>query len=542
MTPLLVQELLLILAAGLLAGVICRRLSISMLIGYLLAGVLLGDGVLGWISDHDHQLEHFAEVGVFLLLFSIGLEFSIEDLKRLGSKLFIAGATQMAAVALPAMLLLKSRGMDWQTSILIATAVAFSSTVLVFKALSEWGQASRPHGRRAIGILLFQDAALVPLLLLVPLLTDSEEPVRWYDFALLAAFSALFIVAIFALRHLLARWLIPFFTSYRVPELVILFTVVCLGGITLAAYSIGLPAAVGAFAAGLVFNGNRWSHQIDAIVLSFRETFAAVFFVSLGLIFDPRLLVSEPLFFVLALLGLILLKACAATLALRLTGLSLATSFGAAIGLAHVGEFAFVLILLGWESGIVPDLDYQKFVGVAVGSLILTPALMKLGLRLVRHEEESEEDRKRPRPQRNDLQGATVIGAGPIGRAVASQLETTGKQICLIDRSPLNLHPFALAGFQTIAGDATDSDILQFANIEDSSTVVVCISDDAAALRIVKAVKKFNKSAHIIVRSRYQVSVKDLLESGADRVISDESEASVAILRAIESATSPWDA
>lgn len=534
MTLSLIQDLLLILAAGLLAGVTCRWLSVSMLIGYLVAGVLLGEGVLGWISDDHHQLEHFAEAGVFLLLFSIGLEFSIDDLKRLGRKLFIAGATQMAAVAIPATLLLRCWAVAWESAILIAAAIAFSSTVLVFKALSEWGQASRPHGRRAIGILLFQDAALVPLLLLVPLLTDSEESVGIGDFAKLAVLSVLFVVAVWVLRSLLARWLIPFFTGYRVLELVILFTVICLGGITLAAYSVGLPAAVGAFAAGLVFNGNRWSQQIDAIVLSFRETFAAVFFVSLGLIFHPQLLIDEPAFFVFALAGLIALKAAAATLALRLTGLSLATSFGAGIGLAHIGEFAFVLVLLGWESEIVSELDYQRFIAIAVGSLILTPALMKLGLRLVRYEESAEDQPRKSTPKNKDLQGAIVIGAGLVGRAVASQLETTGRSICLIDLSPINLHPFALEGFRTIVGDASDRDILEFAEIADAEIVVVCISDDSAAVRTVRTIRKLNRASHVVVRCRFQASTRDIRRAGADLVISDESEASVAILRTIE--------
>ncbi len=279
----LIHDLLIVLTAGLVAGLVCRWLQASVLIGYLVVGAIVGKGVLNLVADQGHQLEQFAEIGVFFLLFSIGLEFSIDDLKRLGSKLFIGGVTQMLMVAVPVGFVLMSMQLSWQSSILIASAVAFSSTVLVFKSLSEWGQSEEPHGQRAIGILLFQDAALVPLLLLVPLLTSGNEAANPAQYVILGITSLIFVIVVIGLRWLLARWLIPMFAKYRSPDLVILFTLVCLGGVTLAAFSVGLPPAVGAFAAGLIFNGNRWTKQIDALVLPFRETFAAIFFVGLGI-------------------------------------------------------------------------------------------------------------------------------------------------------------------------------------------------------------------------------------------------------------------
>ena len=183
----------------------------------------------------------------------------------------------MLLVAAPVVEFLYWRGMAWQPAILLASAAAFSSTVLVFRALSECGHAQTPHGRRAIGVLLFQDAALVPLLLVVPLLTGTDDTTNPLQLLILTANSFAFIAGVIALRLVLSEWIIPRLANYRSSELVVLFTIVSLGSITLAAYSIGLPPAIGAFAAGLVFNGNRWSHQIDALVLPFRETFAAGF-------------------------------------------------------------------------------------------------------------------------------------------------------------------------------------------------------------------------------------------------------------------------
>jgi CPA2 family monovalent cation:H+ antiporter-2 len=533
MTLSLVHDLIVLLSAGLLAALVCRRLNISVLIGYLVVGAVIGHGVLGWVQDEKHQLAHFAEVGVFLLLFTIGLEFSIDDLKRLGRNFVIGGGSQMLLVAAPVVAVLLWLGLAWQPALLIASAVSFSSTVLVFRALSEYGHAQSPHGRRAIGVLLFQDAALVPLLLMVPLLTGDESTVGMGEFLKLGAISLAFIVAVIGLRHVLAEWIIPMFVNYRSSELVVLFTIVSLAGVTLAAYSAGLPPAVGAFAAGLIFNGNRWSHQIDALVLPFRETFAAVFFVGLGLILDPLLFWREPQLIGVVLPAMILLKGIAATLALMLTGLPVRSALGMGIGLAHVGEFAFVLVLLGVDSGILSEADYQQVVAIAVGSLVLTPTLIRFGLRVQQFNSDGESS-KLARRKRSDKHRAIVIGAGPIGRSIGSQLETYGHDVCIVDLSPINLHSFAQQGFQTVAGDATDVAVLERADVGVGELVVVCVPDDGTATRIVKSSRRLNRNCRIIVRCRYQSNVRKINKAGANDIVAEESEAALALMRLME--------
>lgn len=529
----LIHEILIVLAAGLIAGLVCRRLRVSVLIGYLVVGAIVGKASLGWVTDDRHQIEYIAEAGVFLLLFTIGLEFSVGDPKTLGRNLFVGGSVQMLLVAVPVVAVLMAMGMEWQPAVLLASATAFSSTVLVFKALSERGHSSKPHGRRAIGILLFQDAALVPLLLLIPLLTGKGEAAGASAYLFLALTSVLFVAAVVAIRYGLARWLIPLLTGYRTPELVILFTLVSLGGVTLGAYTVGLPPAAGAFAAGLIFNGNPWTKQIDALVLPFRETFAAIFFVSLGLIFDPGLVWREPLFMIGGLAGLIAVKAIAATNALRLTGLPWRGAFGMGIGLAHVGEFAFVLVLLGWQAGVLSASDYHRTVAIAVGSLVLTPPLLGLGLRWNQSAGETQSVETVGKPREANGNRATVIGAGPIGRRVTSQLETIGKDVCLIDLSPINLHPFAQEGFRTVTGDAMDIPTLKLAHADEASLTAVCVPDDEVAIRVVRVVRGLNPQGIILVRCRYQVNAPKLRRAGADEVVSEEVEASHALLKAL---------
>jgi CPA2 family monovalent cation:H+ antiporter-2 len=526
----MVTDLLTILTAGLVAGLLCKRFGVSLLLGYLLMGVMLGDGILGWVSDDNHEIEYLAEAGVFLLLFAIGLEFSPQELGRLGRHLLVGGSVQMFLVSGPVLLVVLGVGMSWQSAILLAMALAFSSTVLVFKSLAEWGQTTTPYGRRAIGILLFQDVALIPLLLVVPLLMSSEQAVGLIAYLKLGLASTMFVASVIGLRMVLAQWIIPLLANYRSPELVVLLTLVVLGGVTLTAHAIGLAPAVGAFAAGLIFSDTRWTRQIDALVLPFRETFAAIFFVSLGLLFDPRLLQDEPMTLLVGLLGLTLLKALAATVALRFTGLTWKSALGTGMGLAHVGEFAFVLVVLGWESGIVSEADYHRVVCLALGSLVLTPLLLKTGLRWAETAEHLEEKQERLRISES-TRPAIVIGIGPIGQHIASQLQNTGWDVWLIDQSPVNLHGFAQRGFHTIAGDATDAITLGAAHATEAGLIVVCVPDDDVALRLVRAVREVNAGCCIVVRCRYTANERRLMQAGANRVVSEEVQASDALRR-----------
>ena len=484
----------------------------------------MGNGALEWVGRDNHDIEVISEAGVFLLLFSIGLEFSLDDLLRLGKQLVVGGSVQMTLVAIPAWLFLQVMGYSLPASIVIAAALSFSSTVLVFNALVEYGESSTPHGKRAIGILLFQDMALVPLLLLVPILAGDAAP-SFGDFARLATASLLFLGLILASRYVLAGWLIPSLANYRSPDIIILFTVVALGGITMTAHALGLPAAVGAFAAGLAFGGNRWSVQIEALILPFRETFAAVFFVSLGLLLDSHIVWESPILLILSIMAVIVLKAAAACLALRLTGLSWRSSFGIGIGLAHVGEFAFVLARLAWQDDVVSTQEYQLLNAVAIGSLILTPVLLRAGLRWVEVVQEQEIILPSDRLLQGSQTGAVVIGIGPIGKQIASFLETQGIDVSLIDRSPINLYPFEQLGFHTAAGDATKPEILRTAHIHEAGLVVLCVPDDLIALRILEQVRRLNDHAQVIVRCRYQSSVACFHKAKVQFVVSEEQQA-----------------
>lgn len=530
MSDTLAYDLFLILAAGLLACLVCRRLHLSSLIGYLLTGIVIGKGGLGLVMDANHEIEHLAELGVFLLLFTIGLEFSLDDLQRLGKSMLIGGSLQMLLVACPVTIGLGLLGLPWRAAGLVGAAVAFSSTVLVFNALAEHGHTNRPHGRQAIAILLFQDAALIPLLLLVPLLTGAGQVAHWSDYLRLTVTSILFVASIIALRRLLSAHIVPWFASSRSLELIILFTLVALGGITLAAHAVQLPPAVGAFAAGLIFSGNRWTPQIDAIMLPLRGAFSAIFFVSLGMLVRPGLVLEAPIELVVMFAALMLLKTFAAMMALRVTGQSWRASLGMGMGLAQVGEFAFVLTLLGVEAELLGTQTYERIVLLAIASLTVTPLLIRWGVRWV---DETESEAESEHPGKPGAGHVVVVGAGPIGKSVIQRLHGAGEDACLIDLSPVNLHEFDQLGVRTIAGDASDPSILSLAGVEQAKMVVVSVPDDGIANNIVEQVRATNSSALLVVRCRYRESMKVLRKAGADRIVSEEEQASLALQQAL---------
>jgi CPA2 family monovalent cation:H+ antiporter-2 len=527
----LVTELLIILAVGLAAGIVCRRLGASLMIGYMVAGALIGEGVLNIVGNESNALEGVARTGALLLLFSIGIEFSIHELLSLGRPFLVGGAAQMLLSAIPVAIVSMLFGMHWQGALLVAFAAALSSTVLVFKGIAELGELESPAGRRAMAILLFQDVALVPLILLAPMLSGHGPPPTLIDFLELGAKSAALVASVLVVRWLASKWALQLLAELRSTELICLFAVVMLAGACITADMLGLPPAIGALAAGVAFSGSRLSPQIDSILLPFRETFAAVFFVTLGALMRPAVFFDEPLLMTLGLVGMIAVKASAAAVALRLAGLKWPSAVGMGLGLAQLGEFSFLLLLEGFRGGVIDEVDYNRTLLIALGTLLATPLLLRYGMRWVGGEDR-EPAIELPGAD-GDVSQVLVIGAGPIGRDVAAFLETSGWRVTIMDLSPVNLQPFAQQGFRTVVGDACDPDALSRARIESMRLAIVCVPNDMIAFDVTNAIHAARPECAIIVRCRYLFNVATVRRAGAVQVVSEEAEAARALLAAV---------
>jgi monovalent cation:H+ antiporter-2, CPA2 family len=530
----LARDLVLILSAGFMAGAICKRLGASLLAGYLVAGAILGKGMLGLLGVETHEFENLAHIGALLLLFAIGIEFTLEEIARMSRFFVLGGSVQMLLVGAPVTAFCMTWGeLDWRPALLIGWAVAFSSTVLVFKALAEQGATATPHGRRAIGVLLFQDVALAPMILLIPFLTGAGETAGWRDFARLALTSVAFVAGVLVLRYIFRHWIARVLAELRSAELTVLFTLTMLVAMCLIAAAAGLPSALGAFAAGLVLSGARLTGQIDALILPYRESFAAVFFVSLGTLLRPSVLLNEPVATLFVLAGVLLLKTLAGAAALRLVGLKGRSALGMGLGLAQLGEFSFVLLNEGLRQEVITPLDYNRVLFIALGTLVLTPVLLRTGLKWT---EPARPDSGRlipPEALPRGSEQAVVVGMGPAGHKAASILETAGADVCVVDLSPVNLYPFAQQGFRSVTGDATEEEVLRKAGVPECRFMVVTVPDDRAARRVVKAARLLNRHCTIIARCRYQASLEPLRRAGAQAVICDEAETGKALLQAL---------
>jgi CPA2 family monovalent cation:H+ antiporter-2 len=355
----------------------------------------------------------------------------------------------------------------------------------------------------------------------------------------LALNSIIFVAAVPLLRAVFARWVVPLLGNLRSVELVILFGLIVLVGFCLGAHAAGLPPALGAFAAGLVLNGNRLTGQIDALILPYRESFGAVFFVSLGTLLDVGVLIENPLLMCVGLLAVLIIKTGAATIALRVTRLPWHAAAGMGMGLAQLGELSFVLLSEGLHANLVSQLDYNRMLFMAMGTLLLTPQLLKFGLRGCRRSSLADDLAGEGRgPLPSVSKQALVIGLGPIGRQAASQLEIMGVDVCLVDLSPVNLHAYAQQGFRTVSGDGRDQDVLDRANAAHAQIAVVCVPDDQIAAQIVKTIRTVNSRCSVVVRCRYQATESLLRRAGAQTVVIEETEASRAVRRLLEGVNS----
>lgn len=591
---LLLYDIFVILTAGFCAGILCRRFGMPMVVGYLIVGAMIGPGVFNLLTPTPHEgevrpfvsqqspdntseavprlgselaisaarpvptrleeqrnevlyeegrlIEGLALLGANLLLFSIGIHFSPSELSRVWRFFLYGGSVQMLGVILPAWLLGTLLFGDWKTGLLIGAAVSLSSTVLVFKSLEDFGQSTSPHGLRAVAILLFQDVMTVPLLVLVSLLSaihvggtdmDMVEELAMALWVLIQE-AALFTAFVVAVRAAFVRWGVEMLANQKSVELLVLFTFLLILGVTSIGMILHLPSALGALAAGFILSETRVTRSIAAVTIPMRETFAAIFFVSLGALFAPDILLAHPLS-TLTILGVCVLgKTLAAAAAFRLLGLPLVSALAMGLGLSQLGELSF--ILLSQASRAIDAVLYQQILFVAMVTMIATPFLLKLAIQwssphLVSEGVSHATSMLYPDDAR---QNAIVIGLGPVGSRIVSFLEVSGFDVCLIDMNPVNLHGYAQQGFRTVAGNATDPAVLGIARLAKCSLVVITVPNDAIALETLQVVREQNRDCIIVVRCHYTINVRPMESAGANRIVCEESEAGGAIIHAMQ--------
>lgn len=525
----LLTDFVTLLAVSIPVSFLFQKLRLPSIIGFLVTGMIVGPYGAGLVSDLE-AVRALAGIGVVLLLFTIGLEFSLQHLLDTGRKTLLVGFVQVPLTILAAALIAKFFGTTTRQGFLLGFLFALSSTAIVLKIFSDRAELNAPHGRITLGILIAQDLCVIPLMMLIP--TFGGETANFSHLIR----QILLAIASIAGMFLIGRYVVPTLLS-QVLQLrnreVFLLTVffLCLGT-AYAGALVGLSLALGAFIAGLIISESPYSHQIISDILPFRDIFNAIFFISIGMLLDLSLLASNWTTYVpfaaLVFLGkalLIFLLLIAAKNTFRISWIS-------AFALAQVGEFSFLLAEQSKSLNLLPDPLYQLFLSASVLTMFLTPfailIAVRTGLKLQQFfgsRFASEEGEKVP-GLRDHL---IIVGFGLNGRNLASVVREVGIPFLVIELDHSLVQRALEQGFPVLFGDATRKEVLQRAGAEHARMMVVAISDPKATQTTVAVMRGINPDCIILVRTRYVAEVDALVQLGANIVIPEEFETSIEI-------------
>ena len=537
MHELLLADLVTLLVVSIGVLYASHHISLPPVVGFLISGVLLGPHGLGLIQDVS-QVEQLAEIGVVLLLFTIGLEFSMTELLQMRRAVLLGGSLQIAGVTAAVYVVLRQMGVAPSGSLFMGLTASLSSTAVVLRLLQQTAQVDAPHGRMSLAILVCQDLMIVPMMLLVPMLAGTSGGLG----AALGSF-ALQTVAILAIVMVLARFVVPQMLERvvrtRNRDLFLLTIVAVCLSVAYVASLAGLSLALGAFLAGLLVSESEYSHQALADILPFRDVFASFFFISIGMLLDIQLAVSEPLFLLGLVAGILAVKTVAGAIAILAVGAPLRTALITGMATSQVGEFSFVLAGSGVAAGLVADDSYQWFVAAAVSTIGFTPFMLawapkaaSLLHRLPLPKALESRGRVKDRdgvsgPLENHL---VVIGYGINGRNVSRAASVAGVPYVAVDMNPALVTAERARGVSIHYGDATRQAFLAHLGVPKARAVVIVLSDAATTRQVTAIVRSLNPRCTIIARTRYVREVDALRELGADTVVPEELETSVEIV------------
>jgi len=523
------QSVLVLLASAVAAVALCRSLRLPPIVGYLAAGVVLGPHAAGLLSNRD-ELRHLADFGVVFLMFSIGLEFSLSRLVAMRRIVFGFGVAQVAltlALAIGGTLV---AGYSWQAGLALGAIAAMSSTAIVSKLLAERGELDTPHGREVIGVLLFQDLAVVPFLVLLPALDKPGDTIGVaIALALGKAAIALAIVVLVGPR-LMRAWLgaVARRRSTELFVLNVLFVTLLLAWLTGLA---GLSMVLGAFLAGMLISETEYRFQVEEDIKPFRDVLLGLFFITIGALLDWRLIAAAPALVVMFVALLVGAKfALIATLS-RVFGATPGTALRVALALAQAGEFGFVLLPLA--GSIVPEAILQPLLAAMVVSMIATPFVIAASDRIVMRVSRSEWMERSLQLHRVATQSmeterhVIVLGYGRNGQRLARLLQAEGVPYVALDLDPERVREAAAAGDRVVFADSSRRESLLAAGISRAAALVVTYADTAAAVRVLSHIRNLGVSLPVIVRARDESDIERLTAAGATEVVPEAFESGV---------------
>jgi len=547
------------IAAGFTAawvlGLLTQWLRLSPIVGYLLAGVAIGPYTPGFQGD-THLAHELAEVGVILLMFGVGLHFHLDDLLAVRSVAVPGALVQSLGATAAGIGVFALFGVEFRSGAVIGMALAVASTVVLMRVLMDADALNSPAGHVAVGWLLVEDMLTVVLLVMIPVMGHHERggggwsgPLATIGLALLKLAMLLAVVMVLGSR--VVPWTLTQVARLRSRELFTLTVMVFSIAIAAGAYSLfGASMALGAFLAGMMVARSPVSHQAAADALPLRDAFAVLFFVSVGMLFDPSFMVRQPIM-MLAVLGIILVvKPLLALVIVAVLGHSVRVALTVAIGLAQIGEFSFILSELARKNGLMPDDGHHAIVGAAIISITLNPLMFRSigGIeRWLRRRPvlwsllNSRAERRiagfnalpAAQPATKDARLAVVVGFGPVGKTVEELLRKAGLATVVIDMNMDTVATLREQGQAAVFGDASRESILESAGVARASHLVITLPHTADRAAVVAAARNLNPKVKTFVRAHYIRERGELEHVGATAAIFEEAEASVALARLV---------
>ncbi|GIU46933.1 potassium transporter [Shewanella sairae] len=525
-------QILLMLVIAIVSIAILRRAGLPAILAYLVTGVISGPSGFHWFTQH--QMQSVAELGVVLLMFSLGLEFSLPRLWAMRRTVFGLGSAQVVVTTMLSMGIALLCNLTLTESVVVGAAIALSSTAIVLKLLNEQGWLRRRHGELSVSVLLFQDIAVVPLLILLPLLASDGEALLWNDVVYALLKGVLAFIALMAF----GKWALPKLfdevARSRSNELFVLSTLVVAlvtGAIT---QWLGLSMALGAFMAGMLLGESQYRRQLEADIRPFRDLLMGLFFISIGMLLDFQLVAQFWWQIILILIAVILGKALVIFSLLKVAKESFRSSVATALSLAQVGEFSFVVLALAVNYQLLDNKTSTTLVMVAVLSMALAPWLVRHSVDIARRLQGLKPKKDTSEPlnvsvdAKDDL--VLILGYGRVGQTIARFMKTEAIPYLVLDLDPTRVSEARAAGEPVYFGDVCKRSILKQAKVRDAKLIVITFSSERILEEVLPLCRQLAPEAKILVRTRDDSGMEALEEAGASQVIPETLEGSLMLV------------
>ena len=523
----LLADLIAAYGVALVLIVLFARLHVPAIVAMILAGIVAGPHALALVPTQS-EVDLIAEIGIVLLLFTVGLDFSMAEMRRVWRATVLGGVLQIvlttAAVAAFAVV---ATGTAPRTAVFIGLFVSLSSTAIVLKELGSRNELSSPQGRMVTGVLLFQDLCIVILLLMVPIL-GGEVPIARAGGVLARAALALAVVGSVGrlVLPVFIRWVLRSGRREAFPIAVVLASV----GTAWASTLLGVSMALGAFLGGLVLAESEFSHQAHAEIRPFRDVLSSLFFISLGMLLDPRFVLGALPWIAGVLVAVVLVKAVAGTAALLPFAPGPRFAIASAVALAQVGEFSFVLGRAGVEARLLQPGTWQLLLAASVGTMMLTPALLAAAPRIGARFAGTRPEWIAAAEGTTAIGHVIIVGFGAGGRLIARTLREFGIDYVVLDLNGETIREGRAAGEPMMYADAANPDGLRAAGLRSARALVLVMSDPEASLRSIKTARDVAPDVPVIVRARYRGEARRMMAAGASVAVAEEMEASLEVL------------